>query len=124
MHIAPLLYSWIASIIDVCTLGLVFALSAIPLKTFGLSLSYSSPFIVLPIIFGMFFYIILAHRHAVPSLGNWSLGLRRYTYEMIEEYAGRGILLVVEEMPWKVRTIRQSTAITVVVTSYLLYVRI
>ena len=78
----------------------------------------------MPIIFGAFFYIFLAHRHSVPSIGNWSFGLRRYNYEMIKEYAGRGILLVVEELPWKVRAVRQLTAITLAVTFYLVYAKI
>ena len=121
MQIAPPLYSWIASTIDIGTLGIVFAFSSIALRAFGFSLSYSSPFIVIPIILGTFFYIFLAHWHAVPSIGNWSLGLRRYRNEMIEEYAGAGILFVVEDLPWKVRTARRLTAIAVVITAYLLY---
>ncbi len=57
-------------------------------------------------IFGILGYSLLAFRGGVPSLGRWALGLRRYPYDLVEEYAGKGILYVHEDLPSRVYTRR------------------
>jgi hypothetical protein len=51
-------------------------------------------------------YCLLAFRGAVPSLGLWTLGLRRYTYDQVAEYAGPGVLYVYEDLPSRVYAYR------------------
>jgi len=60
---------------------------------------------------GVVGYCLFAFRGAVPSLGRWALGLHRYAYNDIEEYAGRGILHVYESLPPRVYTLRTVTTV-------------
>ncbi len=62
---------------------------------------------------GIVGYCLLAFRGTVPSLGRWALGLRRYAYDEVEEYAGKGMLYVYEDLPPRDYTLR--TVVTVLV---------
>src|SRR5262245_48543527 len=53
-----------------------------------------------------FVYAFLGYRTLVPSLGAWVFGLRRYSYQVIEEYSGKGSLFVFERLPAKEYTRR------------------
>lgn len=47
----------------------------------------------------VFLYTLLAHKNLIFSFGNWGLGLRCYSYDLIEEYSGSGTLYVSEDLP-------------------------
>ena len=51
---------------------------------------------------GVVGYCLLAFGGAVPSLGLWALGLRRYTNGHVAEYTGRRVLYVYEDLPPRV----------------------
>jgi hypothetical protein len=55
---------------------------------------------------GVVGYCLLAFGGAVPSLGLWALGVRRYTYDQVAEYAGPGVLYVYEDLPSRVYAYR------------------
>jgi len=55
---------------------------------------------------GVVGYCLLAFAGAVPSLGLWALGLRRYTYDQVAEYTGLGMLHVYEDLPSRVYAYR------------------
>ena len=55
---------------------------------------------------GVVGYSLLAFSGAVPSLGRWTLGLRRYNYDEITQYPGRGVLYVYENLSSKAYTHR------------------
>ena len=58
-------------------------------------------------------YCLLAFRGTIPSLGRWAVGLRRYTYAEVQEYAGKGILYVYEDLPSRIYTIRAVASLLV-----------
>lgn len=58
-------------------------------------------------------YCLVAFRGGAPSLGRWALGLRRYPYELVEEFAGKGTLYVYEDLPDGVYT-RRSIAVVLI----------
>ena len=47
---------------------------------------------------GIAAYSLLAFRGVIPSLGRWTLGLRGYPYNQVEEHEGKGILYVYEDL--------------------------
>lgn len=69
--------------------------------------------VVLILMCGIVGYCLLAFRGELPSLGRWALGLRRYNYAEVDEYAGKGMLYVYEDLPPREYTIR--TIVTVLV---------
>lgn len=68
-------------------------------------------------VFG-FAYPLLSHREVIPGLGRWALGLHRYSYSEIEEYQGKGTLVVYEPLNKKVYTARAIISATILVMLY------
>lgn len=70
----------------------------------------------------VFLYAYLTYRHKVPSLGNRTLALRRYPLGSIGGYAGRGPLIVREELPFTVRIYRFMVALFILGGLFLLFI--
>jgi len=69
-----------------------------------------------------FIYPYLSQREIVPGLGRWALGLHRFSFSDIEEYAGKGILVVYEPLEPRIYTVRTVIAAASFAFLYLLAV--
>ena len=58
-------------------------------------------------------YSLLAFRGVIPSLGRWTLGLRGYSYNQVEEYEGKGVLYVYEDLSSRTYTFRAIATVLV-----------
>ena len=66
----------------------------------------NNPFTVVPFVIAPWVYALLAHKGKLPSFGNWTLGIKRYSYSEITEYSGTGALFVNVELTSKLHMIR------------------
>lgn len=64
-------------------------------------------------------YAILAYKHKVPSLGNWALALREYPRGTVEGYAGKGTLLLIEDLTMSARIGRLAVVILALVSLFI-----
>lgn len=116
MYVAGSLWSLGALFIDLVFIQLIIfiALSLFWQVTFEALLNWTS---WLPGLVAIG-YGILAYRHSVPSLGNWALALKKYPRSSVEGYAGKGMLLLMEDLTLSTRLGRLAIAILVLVSLF------
>lgn len=39
-----------------------------------------------------------AHKEKIPSIGYWALGIRRFSFDQLDDYAGKGFLYVKDQI--------------------------
>lgn len=58
------------------------------------------------LIFLVFLYTYLAYKNIVFSVGQWGNGLKRFSYNDIEDYSGKGTVYLVDNLPKSTLTYR------------------